>query len=136
MGSRRATPGLDLGSGRLYQPCSHYKVKRMSSMLTIGQLARQTGTKAETIRYYQKIGLLQPPMRSVDNYRCYGDQDHRRLPFVRRARELGFPIEQIRELIAFGEQRDHKCSARSRFCTGRPIVPIGILHNIHYAQLS
>ncbi|MET4618287.1 helix-turn-helix domain-containing protein [Stenotrophomonas sp. HMWF003] len=83
----------------------------MSSTLTIGQLARQTGTKAETIRYYEKIGLLQPPIRSEGNYRCYGAQDQRRLAFVRRARELGFPIEQIRELIAFGEQRDHQCSS-------------------------
>lgn len=82
----------------------------MSATLTIGQLARQTGTKAETIRYYEKIGLLKAPLRSEGNYRCYGTQDQRRLAFVRRARELGFSVEQIRELIAFGEQREHKCS--------------------------
>ncbi|HEL3174660.1 TPA: helix-turn-helix domain-containing protein [Stenotrophomonas maltophilia] len=83
----------------------------MTAPLTIGQLARQTGTKAETIRYYEKIGLLQPPLRSQGNYRCYDAQDQRRLAFVRRARELGFAIEQIRELIAFGEQREHQCSS-------------------------
>lgn len=81
------------------------------STLTIGQLAHQTGTKAETIRYYEKIGLLQPPLRSVGNYRHYDAQDQRRLVFVRRARELGFSIEQIRELIAFSEQREHECSS-------------------------
>lgn len=83
----------------------------MSAHLTIGQLARQTGTKAETIRYYEKIGLLQPPLRSDGNYRYYSAQDQRRLSFVRRARELGFSIEQIRELIALGEQREHECSS-------------------------
>lgn len=83
----------------------------MPAHLTIGQLARQTGTKAETIRYYEKIGLLQAPLRSEGNYRYYGAQDQRRLSFVRRARELGFSIEQIRELIAFAEQREHQCSS-------------------------
>jgi len=83
----------------------------MPAHLTIGQLARQTGTKAETIRYYEKIGLLQAPLRSEGNYRNYGAQDQRRLSFVRRARELGFSIEQIRELIAFAEQREHQCSS-------------------------
>lgn len=83
----------------------------MSATLTIGQLARQTGAKAETIRYYEKIGLLKAPLRSEGNYRCYDAQDQRRLAFVRRARELGFSIEQIRELIAFSEQREHECSS-------------------------
>lgn len=82
----------------------------MSATFTIGQLARQTGTRAETIRYYEKIGLLDAPLRSEGNYRHYGMRDQRRLSFVRRARELGFPIGQIRELIAFGEQREHACS--------------------------
>lgn len=83
----------------------------MSANFTIGQLARQTSTKAETIRYYEKIGLLEPPLRSQGNYRCYGAQDLKRLAFVRRARQLGFSIEQIRELIVFGQQREHECSA-------------------------
>lgn len=83
----------------------------MSSTFTIGQLARQTGTKAETIRYYEKIGLLATPLRSAGNYRHYGARDLERLSFVRRARELGFSIEKIRELIAFGEQREFECSS-------------------------
>jgi Cu(I)-responsive transcriptional regulator len=104
-------PGLEILSDRLYQPCSPYNVNPMSVHFTIGQLARQTGTKAETIRYYEKIGLLQPPLRSEGNYRYYGEQDQRRLSFVRRARELGFSIGQVRELIAFGEHREHECSS-------------------------
>lgn len=83
----------------------------MNEFFTIGQLARHTGTKAETIRYYEKIGLLEEPQRSEGNYRHYGEHARRRLSFVRRARELGFSIEQIRELIAFGEQREHECSS-------------------------
>lgn len=109
--SGQAWPGLEKRWGSRYQPCSPYKVKPMPAHLTIGQLARQTGTKAETIRYYEKIGLLQPPLRSDGNYRYFSAQDQRRLSFVRRARELGFSIEQIRELIAFGEQREHECSS-------------------------
>lgn len=81
----------------------------MSATFSIGQLARRTGTKAETIRYYEKIGLLQAPSRSHGNYRCYDGADQRRLGFVRRARELGFPIEQVRGLLAFSEQREHAC---------------------------
>lgn len=52
-----------------------------------------------------------PPQRSGGNYRYYSPKDQRRLAFVRRARELGFSIEQVRELIALGEQREHECSS-------------------------
>lgn len=83
----------------------------MPTPLTIGQLARQTGTNAATIRYYETVGLLQPPRRSGGNYRYYSAQDQRRLVFVRRARELGFSIDQVRELIALGEQSEHECSS-------------------------
>jgi|SRR5690554_3190007 len=82
----------------------------MSPAITIGQLARRTGTKAETIRYYEKIGLLDEPMRSASNYRFYSDEDVQRLRFVRRTRELGFSIEQIRELMAFACHGEHDCS--------------------------
>lgn len=83
----------------------------MPTSLTIGQLARQTGINAATIRYYETVGLLLPPRRSGGNYRYYGAQDQQRLVFVRRARELGFSIEQVRELIALGEHREHECSS-------------------------
>ncbi|KRG40708.1 MerR family transcriptional regulator [Stenotrophomonas panacihumi] len=83
----------------------------MSTAFTIGKLARQAGTQPETIRYYEKIGLLDAPPRSEGNYRHYGPPDQRRLAFILRARELGFPIDNIRELIALGEQREHACSS-------------------------
>jgi Cu(I)-responsive transcriptional regulator len=82
----------------------------MSTTFTIGELARQTGTKAETIRYYEKIGLLGVPMRSAGNYRAYSEADAQRLRFVRRSRELGFSIEQIRELMAFSSHGQSDCS--------------------------
>ena len=77
--------------------------------MNIGELARATGTKAETIRYYEKIGLLGAPARSSGNYRAYGPADRVRLGFVRRARELGFPTEQVRELLGIADRREHDC---------------------------
>ena len=77
--------------------------------MNIGELARTTGTKAETIRYYEKIGLLAAPTRSAGNYRSYGQADRIRLSFVRRSRELGFPIDHVRELLDLADQREHDC---------------------------
>jgi Cu(I)-responsive transcriptional regulator len=82
----------------------------MSTTFAIGELARQTGTKAETIRYYEKIGLLTAPLRSAGNYRSYSETDAQRLRFVRRSRELGFSIDQIRELMAFSSHGEADCS--------------------------
>lgn len=68
-------------------------------MLTIGALSKRTGCHVETIRYYERIGLLPAPPRSSGGHRLY-DTDHlRRLTFVRRGRDLGFSLEEIRELL-------------------------------------
>ncbi len=67
--------------------------------LTIGDLAQATGTKVETVRYYERINLLPAPTRTKGNYRSYDDADLGRLGFIRRARELGFSLDQIRELL-------------------------------------
>ena len=77
--------------------------------LTIGDLAKATGTQAETIRYYERIGLLTPPKRTAGNYRLYGKGDVDRLGFVRRSRGLGFSIEEIRALLSLADQRDRDC---------------------------
>lgn len=63
------------------------------------QLARRTGCHLETIRYYEKIGLLPDPPRSASGYRIYDETDVRRLRFILRARELGFGLEEIRGLL-------------------------------------
>lgn len=81
----------------------------MTRSLQIGELARAAGTPAPTIRYYEKIGLLASPARSEGNYRRYGSEDLARLTFIRRAREIGFPIDQVRNLIELSDQRDMDC---------------------------
>lgn len=79
--------------------------------LTIGKLSRSTGTKTETIRYYEKIGLLPKPPRTQGNYRAYGAEELARLSFVRRARDLGFSIEQVRALLELSDNRERSCHA-------------------------
>jgi Cu(I)-responsive transcriptional regulator len=79
--------------------------------LTIGDLAKRTGTKVETIRYYERIGLLPSPARTNGNYRSYDDAQLGRLSFIRRARDLGFSLDRVRELLSFTDQRDRSCEA-------------------------
>lgn len=81
----------------------------MSDTFTIGQLSKAAETPAATIRYYEKIGLLSSPSRSGSNYRQYASEDLARLSFVRRAREIGFTIDQVRSLLSFSDQREEDC---------------------------
>jgi len=79
--------------------------------LTIGALAVRTGTTAETIRYYERIGLLPAPQRAGSGrYRMYRTSDVDRLAFVRRARELGFSIEEVRELLGLADDPQRPCA--------------------------
>jgi len=78
--------------------------------LSIGELGRRTDTKVETIRYYERIGLLAAPARTAGNYRAYGEAELNRLSFIRRARDLGFSIEQVRDLLALSDRRDQSCA--------------------------
>jgi DNA-binding transcriptional MerR regulator len=78
---------------------------------TIGDLAQATDTKVETIRYYERIGVLPAPPRTRGNYRAYRLGDLNRLSFVRRARDLGFSLAQVRALLTLSDQRDHSCEA-------------------------
>lgn len=78
--------------------------------LSIGELGRRTGTKVETVRYYERIGLLIAPARTEGNYRAYGEAELNRLSFIRRARDLGFSIEQVRDLLALSDRRDQSCA--------------------------
>lgn len=79
--------------------------------MKIGELGAATGTKVETIRYYEQIGLLPPPARSASNYRSYGTSHLQRLAFIRRARDLGFPLDQVRELLGLADDRSRSCEA-------------------------
>lgn len=69
-------------------------------MFSIGQLSRRTGVKVPTIRYYEGLGLIAPEGRTAGNQRRYGRSGLERLGFIRHARDLGLPLEAIRELIA------------------------------------
>ncbi len=79
--------------------------------MKIGELATATSTKVETVRYYEKIGLLPPPARTAANYRAYGAAHLARLSFIRRARDLGFALEAVRELLTLADDRSKSCEA-------------------------
>lgn len=83
----------------------------METDLTIGALARQTGTNVQTIRYYEQIGLLRQPSRTRGNQRRYSARDARRLSFIRHARALGFPLDSVRALLALADDPDQPCEA-------------------------
>ena len=71
---------------------------------SIGKLSSETGVNIETIRYYEKIGLMPAPFRSEGGHRIYDEQHQARLLFVRRCRDLGFPLEDIRDLLALADE--------------------------------
>lgn len=77
--------------------------------LRIGELARRTGTNTPTIRYYEQIGLLPPASRRGGGQRSYGDEDVKRLSFIRRCRDFGFSIEQVRTLTGLVQDGDRSC---------------------------
>jgi MerR family transcriptional regulator, mercuric resistance operon regulatory protein len=76
---------------------------------TIGALSEGTGVNIETIRYYERIGLLPAPPRSAGRHRLYGESHRQRLVFIRRARELGFSLEEVRALLGLGGGHDLTC---------------------------
>jgi DNA-binding transcriptional MerR regulator len=79
--------------------------------MKIGELGRATATNVETVRYYEKIGLLPPPARTAANYRAYGSAHLARLSFIRRARDLGFTLEAVRELLSLSDDGSQPCEA-------------------------
>lgn len=79
--------------------------------MNIGQLARQTQVAIDTIRYYEREQVLPPPRRSANGYREYGPDDVRRLRFIRRAKELGFGLDEIRGLLALSDNRSGDMAA-------------------------
>jgi len=78
--------------------------------LAIGGLAEQTGVKVPTIRYYESVGLLPPPPRTESNRRTYGPKDVKRLRFIRHARDLGFEVEAIRQLLSPADEPNRSCA--------------------------
>lgn len=84
--------------------------KTRAEGLMIGELSRRTGVHIETIRYYEKINMLPAPPRTAGGRRIYGPVETRTLAFIRRARELGFTLEEIRALLNLGEPGKASCS--------------------------
>lgn len=78
--------------------------------MSIGQLAKAADTKVETVRYYERIGLLAAPVRTAGNYRAYGGDALARLSFVRRARDLGFSLDKVRDLLDLAGQQQRDCA--------------------------
>jgi DNA-binding transcriptional MerR regulator len=77
--------------------------------MSIGKLANRTGCTVPSIRYYEQIGLLPKAGRGAGGQRVYGEADFQRLTFIRRCRDFGFPIEQVRDLAALIGASDRDC---------------------------
>lgn len=129
--------------------------------LNIGKLAKSCGVKTDTVRYYERLGLLAPIERSESGYRKYGQESVKRLNFVRRAQGLGFTLGEIKELLELSEQPEVDCgdirkragqkmeeieekiqdlkrmkkslAALSEYCPGKgkPLSECGILNYFH-----
>jgi MerR family transcriptional regulator, mercuric resistance operon regulatory protein len=91
----------------------HAKPKTESSGLTIGRLARAVGVNVETIRYYQRRGLISRPPRGNGGFRHYPAETAERLHFIKRAQQLGFQLKEIKELLALGEGHCDDVRARA-----------------------
>ena len=83
--------------------------RRTGADLAIGDLARRAGCRVETVRYYERAGLMPAPPRTAGGHRVYGAGHMKRLAFIRRARELGFPLDQVRGLLELADSGDFTC---------------------------
>lgn len=79
-------------------------------MYQIGELSERTGVIRETIRYYERIGLLPEPERADNGYRLYDESDVERLRFIQRARSLDFTLDDIAEILAFRDRNEPPCT--------------------------
>jgi MerR family copper efflux transcriptional regulator len=85
-----------------------------SAPFTIGTIAKRVGVAIDTIRYYEREGLLPPPARRASGYRSYDEGALVQLRFIRRAKGLGFTLDEIRELLALSRDRQHGVKAVKR----------------------
>jgi MerR family mercuric resistance operon transcriptional regulator len=92
--------------------------------LTIGTLSDRAGCKVETIRYYERIGLMPRTDRSEGGHRLYDDEHVKRLGFIRRSRELGFTLDQVRTLLRLVDGRRYTCAEVKR-------ITVAHLEEIH-----
>lgn len=90
----------------------------MVEVLTIGKLAKAADTKIETVRWYEKVGLIDRPGRTNSNYRSYTSRDLARLTFIRRARDLGFSLDQVRALLDLASDPGRDCGSVDALASG------------------
>ncbi len=83
----------------------------MTELVPIGLAAKAAGCKVQTVRYYEQIGILPEPVRTQGNQRLYSETDLQRLTFIRHARELGFPLPAIRDLLSLADDPKQSCEA-------------------------
>jgi len=83
---------------------------KMTEEFMIGELAKRTDCKVQTIRYYEQIGVMPPAVRAKNNRRMYRKSHIERLMFIRHSRALGFTLDDIRDLLALSDQPDHTCA--------------------------
>lgn len=91
----------------------------------IGTLARLTGCKIQTVRYYEQIGLMPPPARTRGNQRMYGRAHTDRLAFIRHSRELGFSLGAIRQLLALSDKPGRSCAQADQIARDQLIAVEG-----------
>ena len=82
----------------------------MTANLTIGEIARQAGVRIDTVRFYEKRGLIPHPHRRPSGYRIFTEETVRRIRFIKRAQELGFTLDEISDLLALRVSRRARCA--------------------------
>ena len=85
-----------------------------NALISIGELSRRTGVNIETIRYYERINMMPHPPRTASGRRVYGEVETRTLSFIRRSRELGFTLDEIRALLALSAEQGQEVCADVR----------------------
>jgi DNA-binding transcriptional MerR regulator len=106
----------------------------MRGPLRIGELAKSSGVKVMTIRYYEDVGLLPRPARTAGNYRSYDAAAERRLRFIRRCRDLGFTVNQIRDLLRLSAETTMACAEVKRIASQHRkaiAAKLKSLHQVH-----
>ncbi|SFB11996.1 MerR family transcriptional regulator, mercuric resistance operon regulatory protein [Collimonas sp. OK607] len=91
----------------------------MAAELTIGKLAKEAGVSIETIRYYQRLGLLDEPLKPAGGHRRYSDEEAKRLRFVKRAQALGFTLSEVGGLLALDEACACTCTKTRALAAGK-----------------